>query len=150
MTIDLNTKLPRPPGHHTLTPGCTVPGAGRVLAFLQQGLGGEVVDRYDAPDGTLVHCEIRIGDSVVMFGEARDGVAMPAMLSLYVDSGAAVDTVYARALAAGAVSISAPENQFYGYRSACVRDVGGNRWTFCAVVEELTREEIQRRAGGGM
>lgn len=145
MTVNLNIKLPRPPGHHTLTPGFSVPGAARVLAFLQQGLGGEVVDRYDMPDGSLAHCEVRIGDSVVMFGEARDGAVRPATLSLYVETGAAVDTTYARALAAGAVSVSEPANQFYGYRSACVRDVAGNQWTICAVVEELTRAEIDRR-----
>jgi PhnB protein len=145
MTINLNTKLPRPAGHHTLTPGFSVPGAARVLQFLQQGLGGEIVDRYDMPDGTLAHAEVRIGDSVVMLGEPRDGAARPATLSLYVDTGAAVDAAYARALAAGATSINEPANQFYGYRSACVRDVGGNQWTICAVVEELTRDEIERR-----
>ena len=45
----------------------------------------------------------------------------------------------------GATSVAEPKNQFYGYRSACVRDVGGNRWTMCAVVEQLTQDEILRR-----
>jgi PhnB protein len=146
MTIDLNPKHSRPTGHHTLTPGFSVRGAARVLAFIQQGLGGELVDSYAMPDGTLAHAEARIGDSVVMFGETRDGAQpMPAMLSLYVDTGAAVDALYARAIAAGGVSVTAPANQFYGYRSACVRDTGGNQWTICAVVEQLTRDDIERR-----
>lgn len=146
MTIDMNKKLPRPAGHHTLTPGFSVQGAAKVLDFIQKGFGGEVVDHYDMPGGVIAHCEVRIGDSVVMFGEAMpEHPAMPASLSLYVDTGNAVDATYKKAVAAGATSVMEPANQFYGYRSATVRDPGGNKWTICAVVEELTKAEIERR-----
>lgn len=148
MTLDMTRKHPRPEGHHTITPGFSVEGAGKVLDFLQRAFAGQVVDRYEAPGGIIVHAEVKIGDSVVMFGEAmleQGRGAMPASLSLYVDTGEAVDATYKRALAAGARAITEPQNQFYGYRSACIQDVGGNRWTICAVVETLTREEIERR-----
>jgi PhnB protein len=146
MTIDMNKKLNRPAGHHTITPGFSVQGSAKVLEFLQKGLGAEVVDRYDMPNGALAHCEVRIGDSVVMFGEAMpDHPAMPASLSLYVENGNAVDTTYKRALAAGATSVMEPANQFYGYRSATLKDVGGNKWTICAVIEDLTKAEIEQR-----
>ncbi|MBA3452612.1 MAG: VOC family protein [Deltaproteobacteria bacterium] len=146
MTIEMNRSLPRPPGHHTLTPGFSVPQAAKVISFLQKAFGAEVVERYDGPNTAVFHAELRIGDSVVMLGDSMpDHPAMPASLSLYVDRGAAVDETYARALAAGATSVTEPKNQFYGYRSACVTDVGGNRWTICAVVEQLSKEDIAKR-----
>ena len=146
MTIDLTRKIARPAGHHTITPAFIVPQAAKAIDFLQRAFGGEVVDRYDGPSGEVYHAEVRIGDSVVMLGDAGNGhEAMPAALSLYVDTGEAVDATYKRALAAGATSVTAPDNAFYGYRNATVRDVGGNKWTICAVVEELTRAEIDKR-----
>src|SRR5262245_55001091 len=139
-------KLPRPEGHHTITPGFAVANANKVLAFLQKAFGGKLIEKYDGPGGTIAHCEVRLGDSAVMFGEPMPGTApMPAALSYYVDDGKAVDATYKKALEAGATSVMEPKDQFYGYRSATVKDVGGNRWTICAVVEEVSKEEIERR-----
>ncbi len=115
MSIDLTRKFPRPAGHHTVTPAFIVPNAVKTLDFVQRAFGGEVVDRYDGPNGELYHAEVRIGDSVVMLGDSGNGHdPMPAALSIYVDTGEAVDTTYKRALAAGATSETEPANQFYG------------------------------------
>jgi PhnB protein len=144
----MNTKntLPRPEGHHTITPSFIVPGAAKVISFIEQALGGKVVDRYDGPNGEVHHAEVMIGDSVVMLGEpSPEWPAMPAALAFYVATGDDVDATFKRAVAAGATAKQEPKNQFYGYRSACVVDPGGNKWTICAVVEQLTKAQIEQR-----
>jgi PhnB protein len=136
----------RPQGHHDITPGLSVHHAAKVITFLEQAFDGRVVDRYEGPGGSIAHAEVMVGDSVVMLGDPMQGMKpMPAMFSRYVDDAEAVDATYRRALQFGATSVREPANQFYGYRSATVQDVGGNQWTICAVIEDLTHEEIQAR-----
>jgi PhnB protein len=142
----MTRKLPRPHGHHTVVPGFAIPNAPKVIDFIEKAFAGKTVERYDGPHGEVFHAELLIGDSVVMLGSAGEQMpARPASLSIYVDNGEAVDRTYKRALELGAKSEMEPKNQFYGYRSATVTDVGGNKWTISAIVEQLTKEELEQR-----
>ena len=117
----------RPAGHHTITPSFIVPGAAKVVTFLERAFDAKVVDRYDGPDGALMHAELLIGDSVVMLGDAGDNwPAVPSHLHVYVDD---VDATYRRALEAGGVAVQAPERKGEDPdRRGGVKDPAGNTW----------------------
>ncbi|HSB15690.1 MAG TPA: VOC family protein [Bryobacteraceae bacterium] len=135
---------PIPEGYHTVTPYLVVPGAGRLIEFLKEAFKAEEVERMSQPDGTVMHAEVRIGDSIIMMGESSDKFpAMPAAIYVYVPD---VDAVYKRALAAGAASTMEPANQFYGDRNAGVKDPSGNLWWIATHVEDVPREEMAKRA----
>jgi len=105
--------------------------------------GAKELLRMTNPDGTIGHTELRIGDSVVMLGQASEQwKAMPCMLYLYVTD---VDALYRRAVQAGGVSIKEPQDQFYGDRTAGVQDKNGNQWWLGMHIEDVSTEELQRR-----
>ena len=107
-------------------PYLIVPGADDLIAFLQQTFGGELLGRYPAPDGRVMHAEVRVGDSVLEMGEANEQwTPIVAPLHVYLDD---VDETYRRALAAGATSLYEPVDQPYGDREAGVRDPRGIEW----------------------
>ncbi len=138
--------FPRPEGHHTLTPASIVPNASKVISFLEKAFGGKLMDLYEGPGGNVAHAEVMISGSVLMIADPpADMEPMPISIQYYVEASDTVDAAYERALAAGATSVTPPQNEFYGYRSATVKDLGGNRWTISALVEQLTSEEMHRR-----
>jgi len=139
---------PRPDGYHSITPYLVVDGAAKVIDFLKQALDAREIMRFAAPGGRIGHAELRIGDSVVMLGDAHgDHQPMQAMLHLYVDD---ADASYHRALAAGATPVQAPTNQFYGDRSGGVKDPCGNLWWLATHVEDVPPDELKRRAEAAM
>ena len=133
-----------PEGCHSVTPYLLVPDVGRLVEFLKQAFDGIERARILRPNGTVLHAQVRVGDSLLMIGEPQSPwKPQPAMLYLYVPD---VDATYQRALAAGAMSVSEPVNMFYGDRSACVKDVSGNNWWIATHLEDLSTAEIQERA----
>jgi uncharacterized glyoxalase superfamily protein PhnB len=133
-----------PEGYHTVTPYLVGPDVAGLLKFLAAAFGATETERVTDPGGAVRHAEVQIGDSRVMMGEPTgDYAPMPAMLQLYVED---VDAVYQRALRAGGISIEEPADQFYGDRRGGVRDPSGNQWWISTRKENLSHEEIARRA----
>ena len=118
---------PKPSGYSTVSPYLIVAGAQRVVDFLRQTFDGQELRRFERPDGSVMHTEVRIGDSVVMLADAAEGgPAAPAHLHVYVED---VDATYRRALEAGAEPIQAPERKTDDTdRRGGVRDSAGNSW----------------------
>lgn len=134
---------PIPEGHHTVTPYLIVSDVRAEIAFLERALDATNAHVSATPDGRVMHAEVQIGDSKVMLGEATsEWPPMPCMLHLYVPD---VDRIYKQAVGAGATSLREPADQFYGDRSAGVKDAEGNQWWLATHVEDVSPEEMERR-----
>lgn len=138
-----NKVKPVPEGYHSATPYLAVQGVPKLIDFLKQAFHAVERERMATPDGRVSHAEVKIGDSIIMMGEPTgDSKPMPSMIYLYVDD---VDAAYKRALQAGANSIDQPTTQFYGDRSAAVKDSSGNQWWIATRIEDVSPEEMQKR-----
>jgi PhnB protein len=135
---------PIPKGYHTVTPYLTVADAGQLMQFVKHAFGAEELFAHRAPDGSIQHAEVKIGDSMVMMGQARgEWKPRPGTIYLYVPD---VDATYRAAVSAGGKSLAEPDDKFYGDRQAAVEDPCGNHWYIAAHVEDVSPDEFQRRA----
>ena len=145
---------PIPDRLHTVTPRLVVWDGAAAIAFYGRAFGAEELgDRFTGPDGELIHAEIQIGDSVVMItGDAADGpVRSPerlggmvtCVMSLYWEN---VDAAWERAVSAGAEVIFPLDDQFYGERGGRLRDPFGQQWMMSQHIEDVSAEEMSRRA----
>ena len=135
---------PIPDGYHTITPYLIVNGADKLIDFLGRAFDAKQVEIMKQPDGTIMHAEVRIGNSMVMMGEASgEYKPMPTAMYLYVND---TDAVYKRAVEAGGVSMMEPANQFYGDRNAGIKDPAGNLWWIATHIEDVSPEDLRKRA----
>jgi PhnB protein len=143
---------PVPEGYHTVTPYLILDAAGDAIAFYRKALGAEEVMRIGGPGGKIGHAEIRIGDSRIMLADEHPELqalspktigGSPVSIHLYVED---VDTAVERAVAAGAKLIRPVADQFYGDRVGGIEDPFGYRWFIATHKEDLTIDEIHRRA----
>lgn len=118
-------------GFTAVTPYLVAPDVERLIAFVKQVFDAEETHRSIGSAGGT-HCELRIGDSMLMVGGGipavtHGGPLTPRLMGLhvYVDD---TDAVFARAIDAGAESLGAPANRPYGERAGFVRDPAGNHW----------------------
>jgi len=137
------TTKPVRDGFHTVTPYLLTEGSARLIEFLAAAFNADVMSRENRPDGAVMHAEMRIGDSMIMLGEASSEFGpMPASIYLYVPD---CDSAYQQALAAGGISVFEVMDLPSGERYGGVKDPSGNIWWIATHVEDLSPEEQERR-----
>jgi PhnB protein len=146
---------PIPPGYGRVTPYLVAQDVKRALAWYAEAFGAEETMRIPGAGDTVMHAEFRIGDSAVMIGEqsADHGAFAPphyggtaVSFVQYVED---VDTVFARAVAAGAKSERPVADQPYGDRMGTLTDPFGHRWHIATHIEDVSAEEMARRMSDG-
>jgi PhnB protein len=141
-----------PDGYHAVTPYLSIEGASSAIDFYKKAFGAREIMRIDGPGVTIGHAEIAIGDSRVMLADEFPDMnfrgpkafgGSPIHLHVYVED---VDTSFPQAVAAGAKVLRPLKDQFYGDRSGSLEDPFGHVWHLATHKEDLSPEEMQRRA----
>jgi len=143
---------PIPEGYHTATPYLVIKSAAKAIEFYKEAFGATELTRLAAPDGSVMHAEIKIGDSPIMLSDECPAYNSLSPLTiggtavsivLYVEE---VDTVVNRAVAAGATVLMPVADQFWGDRMGTVADPFGHKWSIATHIEDVSAEEISTRA----
>jgi len=147
-----NKVKPIPDGYHSATPYLIVNGGARALDFYRQAFGAKEIMRMPGPGGRIGHAEIQIGDSRIMLADESPEMnahspktigGSPVSIMLYVED---VDRVFKQAVDAGAKAMQPVQDQFYGDRVGSLEDPFGHKWHVATHKEDLSLEEIKKRA----
>jgi PhnB protein len=127
-------------------------GAADAIEFYKKAFGATELFRFPSPDGKIGHAEIKIGDSPIMLADefAEMGYkgpqalgGSPVSLMIYLED---VDTVFNRAVEAGASVKEAVQDKFYGDRAGTLTDPFGHVWHVSTHKEDISMEEMEERA----
>ena len=141
-----------PEGYPSLSPYLIVRDGAAAIDFYQKVFGATLRMKLDAPGGRIGHAELEIGNGLVMLADEHPEIGArgprafggsPVGLHLYIED---VDAVVARAVAAGATLVHPVEDKFYGDRMGTIEDPFGHRWYVTTHIEDVSPEEIGRRA----
>ncbi len=134
---------PVPQEYASVTPYLIVDGVPRLIDFLKHTFDAEERALINDREGHVGHAEIKIGGSIVMMADStRQYSPIPSQLYVYVED---VDHTYKRGLEAGGASEQVPTTQFYGDRTAAVKDPTGNIWWIATRIEDVPPQEMERR-----
>jgi PhnB protein len=145
-----------PEGYHSVTPYLAVDDAAAALEFYKQAFGARERMRMAAAGGKVGHAEIEIGGSCVMLADEYPDMGFrspkaiggtPVSLHLYVED---VDAVVRQAVAVGAKEVRPVKDQFYGDRTGTIEDPFGHTWHIATHKEDLSPDELKRRADEAM
>src|SRR5437763_8332067 len=140
LPMTTTTEVRKPAGFGTVTPYLVGKDVPRLHAFLREAFDAEILASHPRPDGSIMHSEVRVGDSMLEMGETDDREIRKCELHLYVPD---ADATYARALAAGAQSLHPPTDQPYGDREAGIVDPIGNVWYIATHGAEIRPEGLR-------
>ena len=142
---------PIPDGYHSVTPTLTIKGASEAIEFYKKAFDAKEIYRFPGSDGkSIMHAEIRIGDSAIMLCDEMPqmGCLSPTSIGgpsgsiyLYVND---ADSVFNKAVSIGAKPMMPLMDGFWGDRIGALTDPFGHRWTVATRKKEMTVEEIQK------
>jgi PhnB protein len=140
-----------PKNTQSITAHLVVRGGAKAIDFYKRAFGAEERGRMDDPTGKVMHAELKIGNSIIMLADEQPGMGNPApgregssvVLNLYSDD---VDGLWKRATDAGATVTMPLGDQFWGDRYGQVRDPFGHAWALGQHKEDLSSDEIRKRA----
>lgn len=147
-----NPVKPIPEGYHTITPSLVCRNAAKAIEFYKQVFGAQEQMRMPGPGGKIMHCELKIGDSMLFLSDEfpEMGAVAPessggrsSYLFLYVED---VDAVFNRAVTVGARVEMPVMDMFWGDRYGKITDPFGHQWGVATHKEDVTPEELKRRS----
>ena len=147
---------PIPDGYPRVSPYLVVDDGAKAIDFYTQVLGATERMRMGAPGGRIGHAELQLGDSVIMLADEFPDMGAvspstvggtPVTLGVYVED---VDKTFDAAVQAGAKALRPVENQFYGDRSGQIEDPFGHRWSISTHIEDVSPDEMAKRAQEAM
>jgi uncharacterized glyoxalase superfamily protein PhnB len=145
----------KPKGASDIVPHLVIKNAAKAIEFYKKAFGAQEVHSLLTPDGRVMHAGVTIGDAMIFFSDEFPenkacGMSSPetlkgshATIHIYVPE---VDKVYEQAIKAGATSIMAPQQMFWGDRYGVIVDPFGQHWSVSTHTEDLTPEEIKKGA----
>jgi len=139
-----------PEGYHALTPYLVCKDAAKAIEFYSRAFGAQETVRMPGPNGRVMHAEVKIGDSMLMLSDenpdrgavAPSGKGRSSSLMFYTND---VDAVFKRAIDAGASSIEAPTDMFWGDRMGNLMDPFGHQWAIATHKEDVAPDEMEKR-----
>jgi PhnB protein len=143
---------PIPEEYRGATPYLSVKDAARAIEFYKKAFGAREVMRMPQPDGKIGHAELRIGAAPIMladefpemnFRSPQSLGGTPVNILVYVND---VDALVSQAVSAGAKLSRPVADQFYGDRVGVLEDPFGHSWSFATHIEDVSPEEMQKRA----
>ena len=118
----------KPTGYNSASPYFIVNGGQKFIDLMKVIFNAKELRRYDMPDGTIMHAEILIDDSVMMLGDASEKFPpVPIVMHVYVPN---VDEIFKKAIEAGCEEVEPPkEREGDPDRRATFKDFAGNMWS---------------------